>query len=260
MNRLTKLPQFYRLIVSLVLVGGLDASWELGRRKLRQVSDPTWLFCTDDMNEQKLLDFSWDHSLHLQSKGGPSFFTLLSYPGGRYTLNTSFTWSWGMELNRKIRSFIWLPDLLSVWVAKYQAGLFVLPSESSSKKMSMIKSAVWTWAVENMKVRDLTVCSRTNRNNGGYRLLSGLLWSAAWTVAKSSGSKSTKSHHSSELGLYEEISPLSGKAFVPWYFLFRANPSPPFEKKISTVFSSTLWSSVPFTKIKGSCCLTILLI
>lgn len=77
------------------------------------------------------------------------------------------TWSCGMELNRKLRSFIWLPDLVSVWVAKYQAGLFVLPSESCSKKMGMIKSAVWMWAVENMKVRGLTAHSRTNRNNGG---------------------------------------------------------------------------------------------
>lgn len=62
-------PQFYRVILSLVLIGGLlAASGELGRRKLRQLSDQTCSFCTDGANEQKLLYFSWDCFLQVQEQ------------------------------------------------------------------------------------------------------------------------------------------------------------------------------------------------
>lgn len=111
LNELTCSHQFYRVLF-LVLTGGLlVASWELGKRKLRQVSDQTHLWCTDGANEQKLLCSSWDCFLQVHILLNP---TVL--PRSWDTLSASFSCYLvlGGGLSSKLKICIPLLDLVSI--------------------------------------------------------------------------------------------------------------------------------------------------
>lgn len=107
--------------------------------------------------------------------------------------------------------------------------------------------AVWMRSVENWEVRDLSVCSRTNRNNvGGTRY-----FPDSSSSAVNENKESPYSSRSSAVGGENHIG-----SFTPRYFQSKSLPNL-LKGNEHVIFHAIEFPTI--SKLKGTCCLTILI-